>query len=113
MPENGDGDGANVFHAGRVPAVEYGPGLGPQDEVLGCTGPGSPTDLIGDVLGGAGASRSCAPRQPHGKVNHVVGRRHLPYQILKVHNLRSIENGFHLRSIGACGCPHDFLLFLL
>ena len=92
VPQHGPDHGADVAGADGQAAVEDGPGLGRQDDVLGGAGPGAPGQPVLDEVECAGLLGTGGPHQVHRVVDHVVAGRDLADELLDPEQVAARED---------------------
>ena len=87
----GRGHGPDVLALGVEAAVQHGPGLGPQHQVLAGPRTGAPTDVVLDEIGHVPLLAARQPREPQRVAGHVVGHRHPADDLLQRQDLLGRE----------------------
>ncbi len=73
VAEGGVGDGADVFCADMIPALQEGAGLAGEDEGLAGAGTGAPTDVILDELGRVGLAQARLADEANRVFHYMLG----------------------------------------
>ena len=76
MPQDRRDDGTDIFALGMIPAMQHGPGLGGEHQILARPRPCAPTDIIANERWDFAFFTPGQAREAQGIASHVLGHGH-------------------------------------